>query len=298
MEIRQLKAFRAVSTLLSFSQAAKKLHYAQSSISAQIQSLEEDLGVRLFDRLGRRILLTEAGERLQIYADKILDLSEETRVEVAGTREPKGSLTIRIPETFGMYYLPHVVRLFRSRFSNVRLSFTTCAHEGLSEDLRKGVTDLAFLLTDSIRAADLELETLGFEHIKIVSGPEHPLVAKEVLHTRDLEGETVLLSKVDCSYRKLFLKILKEQNVQPASVIEFSSVAVIKQCVMEGVGITVLPQIAVIQDISQGRLVALPWEEDQLEVAILMIWYQDRWLSPTLTAFMDMTRTVLKMKND
>jgi len=295
MEIRQLKAFRTVSILLSFSRAAKQLHYAQSSISAQIQSLEEDLGVRLFDRLGRRVLLTEAGERLLQYADKILDLSEETRVEVAGTREPQGSLTIRIPETFGMYYLPHVVRLFRSRFSNVRLSFTTCAHEGLAKDLRKGITDLAFLLTDSIQAADLGLETLGFEHIKIVSGPEHPLAAKEVVHTQDLEGETVLLSKVDCSYRKLFQKILEEQNIQPASVLEFNSVAVIKQCVMEGVGITILPQIGVMRDISEGRLVALPWEEDHLEVAVLMIWYKDRWLSPTLSAFMDMTRTVLKM---
>ena len=74
----------------------------------------------------------------------------------------------------------------------------------------------------------------------------------------------------------------------------FRSVAVIKQCVMEGVGITILPEISVAQDIAHGRLVALPWEDEKLEVAVLMIWYKDRWVSPTLSAFMEMTRENLK----
>jgi len=130
-------------------------------VSAQIQTLEAELGVQLFDRLGRWILLTEAGERLLQYAGKILDLAEETRAEVTGTRQPQGSLTIRIPETFGVCRLPPVVKLFKSRFPKVRLSFTTCTHEGLAKDLRKGFTDLAFLMTESIQDADLELETLG-----------------------------------------------------------------------------------------------------------------------------------------
>ena len=68
----------------------------------------------------------------------------------------------------------------------------------------------------------------------------------------------------------------------------------IKQCVMEGVGIAILPEIAVAREIAQGRLAALAWEEGKLEVATLMIWYKDRWLSPTLSAFMDMTREILK----
>jgi DNA-binding transcriptional LysR family regulator len=294
MEIRQLRTFRSVAALLSFHRAAEQLHYAQSSISAQIQSLEAELGVQLFDRLGRRILLTEAGERLLQYAVKILDLAEETRAEVTGTRQPQGSLTIRIPETFGVCRLPPVVKLFKSRFPKVRLSFTTCAHEGLAKDLRKGVTDLAFLLTESIQDADLELETLGFESIRIVARPDHSLATKPVVRTQDLEGETILLSKVDCSYRRTFQQILNKKGVQPGASLEFSSVAVIKQCVVEGVGITILPEVSMADDIAQGRLAALAWEEDNLEVATLMIWYKDRWLSPTLSAFMEMTRKILK----
>lgn len=294
MEIRQLRTFQAVARMLSFNRAAERLHYAQSSISAQIQALEEELEVKLFDRLGRRILLTEAGERLLQYAGKILDLADETRAEVVRSKEPEGALTMRVPESFCVHRLPPVVKQFRSRFPKVRLSFITCAVENLQKDLRKGITDLAFLLTDSIQAADLEAEALGFEHIMLVASPGHPLAAKPEIQTRDLEGETILLSKADCSYRRSFEQILDQGNVRTGTTLEFNSVEAIKQCVMEGVGITILPEIAVAREIAYGKLTALTWGEGEMEVALLMIWYKERWLSPTLNTFMDMTREILK----
>lgn len=294
MEIRHLRTFRTVAALLSFNRAAEQLHYAQSSISAQIQALEAELDVQLFDRLGRRIRLTEAGERLMPFADKMLALAEETRAEVTGSQAPQGMLTIRIPETFGVCRLPPVVREFRSRFPGVRLAFTTCAHEGLAKDLRKGVTDLAFLLTESIQAADMAVETLGFESVRLVAGPDHPLAGKSVVRTQDLSGETLLLSKVDCSYRRTFERMLDAQKVRLGTLLEFNSVAVIKRCVAEGVGLSMLPEIGIRGEVDRGSLIVLPWEEDALEVATLMIWYQDRWLSPALRAFMETARAVLK----
>ncbi len=294
MEIRHLKTFRTVAQLLSFKQAAQHLHYAQSSISAQIQALEEELDVQLFDRLGRRILLTEAGSSLLNYAEKILDLADETRSEVAAAKELKGSLTVKVPETFGVHRLPPVIKRFRSRFPKVRLHFTTCTHEGLQKDLRKGVTDLAFLLTESFQAADLEADALGIENLILVAHPDHPLVKESVVHTKDLKGETLLFSKVDCSYRRTVESAFKIEKLRYDNTLEFNSVEAIKQCVMTGVGISILPEITVAKDISEGRLAPLFWNEGGLEVAALMIWYKDRWLSPTLKAFMETVRVVLK----
>jgi len=294
MEIRQLKTFKTVATLLSFTKAAENLNYAQSSISAQIQMLEEELDVKLFDRMGRRILLTDAGNSLLQYAVKILDLEEETRNEVSDTKQPQGSLTIRIPETFGVHRLPPVVKQFRDRFPKVRLNFITCAHEELQKDLRKGLTDLAFILAESIQAGDLITEALRIEPLTVVAHPNHPLARSPVVHTSDLAGETILLSKVDCSYRRSFQWTLNQEKVRPGSLMEFNSVAVIKQCVMEGVGITILPKITVAHDIAEGRMAALAWEEGELEVATLMIWYKEKWLSPALSAFMDIAREALR----
>ena len=293
MEIRQLRSFRTVANLLSFNKAAVNLHYSQSNVSAQIQALEEELGVQLFDRLGRRVQLTETGEQLLQYANKIVDLVEETHAEVAGGREPQGALTIRIPETFGVHRLPSVIKEFHSRFPKIQLNFITCAFEGLEKDLRKGLIDLAFVLAESIGASDLTAETVGFESVGIIASPDHPLTAKRTVHTRDLAGETILLSKVDCSYRKIFEKILDQEEVHQYTKLEFHSVEVIKRSVMAGVGITVLPEIAVAEEVGQKRLVILPWSEGKIEVAALMIWYRDRWISPTLKAFMEVTKKVM-----
>ncbi len=297
MEIRQLRSFRTVANLLSFNKAAVNLHYSQSNISAQIQALEEELGAQLFDRLGRRVQLTETGEQLLQYANKIVDLVEETHAEVAGGREPQGALTIRIPETLGVHRLPSVIKEFHSRFPKVQLNFITCAFEGLEKDLRKGLIDLAFVMAESIGASDLVAETVGFESVVIIASPGHHLAAKRTVHTRDLAGETILLSKVDCSYRKIFEKILEQEEVRRFTKLEFYSVEVIKGSVMAGVGITVLPEIAVAEEVARRRLVILPWSEGKIDVATLMIRYRDRWISPTLKAFMEVTKKVMAQSN-
>jgi DNA-binding transcriptional LysR family regulator len=295
MEIRHLRTFLTVAKLLSFNKAAESLHYAQSSISAQVQALELELGVQLFDRLGRRILLTEAGERLIPYAERIIDLAEETRTEIGNGREPEGSLTIRIPESLGIHRLPQVIHEFSTRFPRVRLNLTTCAHESLQKDLRKGVVDLAFLLAESFQAADLEGEALGFESLVLVANPRHPLAKKALVRTRDFEAYPLLLNRVDCSYRRVFERILEEAGVSPKPRGTFNSVETLKRCVTAGTGITILPEFAVSEDIERGRLVTLAWEEGNLEIAVLMIWSKGRWLSPTLHSFMEIARNRLKI---
>ena len=168
-----------MANLLSFNKAAGQLHYAQSSISAQIQTLEEQLGVQLFDRLGKRIQLTDSGTQLLQYANKILTWLTRLIGNHRGKRA--GRLPhVRIPETFGVHRLPPVLNAFHSRFPKVRLSFITCALEGLANDLRKGLTDLAFLLAESISAPDIEVESLGTESVVLVASPDHPLCARRV----------------------------------------------------------------------------------------------------------------------
>jgi len=294
MEIRQLRSFINVARLLSFNRAAKKMHYAQSSVSAQIHALEEELSVKLFDRLGKTIILTEAGERLVQYAEKITALEEETRSELKSEGQPRGSLTIRMPESLGIYRFPPVIKEFVSKHPGVRLNFTACTHEGLQQDLRKGVTDLGFLLTESINDADLEAEVLGFENIMLVAATGHPLTMKKQVRANDLMEETFLLSKVDCSYRRSFENILEAQGIPIQNTIMFNSVASLKECAIQGLGLTVLPKMAVAAEIASKKLAPVKWKDGQFEVAILMVWYKERWISPKQKAFMATTRSVIK----
>ncbi len=293
MEIRQLRTFCSVASLLSFNLAAKRLHYAQSSVSAQIQALEEELDVKLFDRLGRRILLTDAGSRLLEYAEKILDLADETIADLANENTPSGTLTIRVPETFAVHRLPPILKRFHQLYPKVRLRFTTCAYEGLQKDLRKGIINLAFLLTDSIIANDLKAEAVGVESLVIVAHPDNPLNKQKSVQTKDLAKETLILSKVDCAYRRLFQEIIDRDETKWDTILELNSVAAIKHCIMEGIGITIIPRVAVEKEISRGQLAIIPWSEGEIEIALLMIQYKEKWISPTMKAFMNVVREVL-----
>jgi len=293
MEFRQLKTFRTVATLLSFNRAAEALNYAQSTISAQIKALEEDLDVKLFDRLGKRVILSEAGERLSEYARKMLDIEAETLADVKGRTQSQGSLTIRVPQSICNNYLPEVLAEYRRRFPGVSLNFHTCAFHSLEHELQTGVTDLAFLLAESINSANLEAEPLSFERLLMISNVGHPLAKKSKVSIEELAGEPIFLAKADCGYRMVFEQMLTEAKVGPQTLLEFNSVEMLKACLVRSSGVTMIPEITVRAEIDRGELSILQWEDPHMETAILMIWHKAKWLSPSLRAFMDISRAVI-----
>ncbi|MFH0825190.1 MAG: LysR family transcriptional regulator substrate-binding protein, partial [Pseudomonadota bacterium] len=179
---------------------------------------------------------------------------------------------------------------FSGRFPSIRLNLINCAHESLPKELRNGAIDLAFLLAESFDATDMEVQALGVESLVLVASPSTPLADWELVLTRDLAGETLVLSKVDCSYRRLFERILEQEGVPLEATRSFHSVEFLKRCVTAGAGITILPEVAVAEEIERGTLARLNWEEDNLEISVLMIWSKGRWVSPTLSAFMEIAR--------
>ncbi len=197
MEFRQLKTFRVVADLLNFTRAAERLYMAQSSVSAQIRGLEQELEVKLFDRIGRRVLLTDAGKKLYAYARRIEGMTAAIRSEVAGEAYIHGSLTIRVPETLATAYMPAIVERFYSEHPHVGLNFINCSDRQLREELNSGRIDLAFLIIEAVNFGEVNLRMLKSEPLVLVSGPSHPLARKKRVRLRDLESRTLLLPKTD-----------------------------------------------------------------------------------------------------
>ena len=197
MELRQLRTFKVVADHLSFSKAAAKLHMAQSSVSAQIRLLEEELSLKLFDRIGRRVIITEAGTKLYGYARRMMEMTNEIQSEITGSENFRGSLTIRIPETLATVYMPGVVERFYKDNPQVKLKFINCADDQLREELNSGRIDIAFLMTDSINLKEVKVELLKTLDLVMIAGPAHSLVKKKVVKPDDLNQKTILLSKTD-----------------------------------------------------------------------------------------------------
>ena len=289
MDLQRLQTFRTVATLMNFNQAAGVLNSSQSTVSARIKTLENEIGVLLFKRIGKIVQLTEAGAKMLVYADKLLAIEEEALAEVAGRNATSGLLTIRMPQTVATHYLPRILSDYQPRFPGMRLDITSCALHSLEHELRIGTVDLAFIFADSITAKNLISEILHIEPLVVVSHPNHPLAAMKSVDFTDLEGQVLLLPKSDCGYRMEFEQTLAAKRVKPATVIEMNSIDAIKQTIQTGIGVTLIPEIAVRKEVGKGTLVKVRWVDD-METGVLMIRHKDKWCHPVLEAFMDTAR--------
>ena len=296
MEFRQLLTFRMVAETLSFSRTAQALNYVQSSVTAQIQALEEELGVRLFDRLGKRVALTDAGKRLLPYAEKMLHLSEEARSVVAGDDVPTGTLTITAPESICTYCLPEVLRQFRARYPQVKLLFRPDSFLDIRRSVSEGEVDLGFVIEERQYSNALNIEVLAPAPLYLLVSPDHHLADCSTVGSRALEGEQFLLTEVGCAYRNALERALNHEGVRISTHLAFEGVEAIKQCAIAAMGIAFLPALVVTRELEAGSLIALNWENQSFSALIQMLWHKDKWLSPALQAFLEVARDVLQPK--
>lgn len=294
MELRLLNTFVAVARFNSFTQAAEHLSYAQSSVTSQVQALESELGVRLFERLGKSISMTPEGEKLLPFAKQVLKLCDDARIAVAPAGALKGALVIGAPESLCAVRLVPLFTEFHNRYPEVELSlqFGGCTE---FEDLLGGnQIDIAFFLERKLNPPSLESVLEWPEPIALLAAPGHPLVRTAGIEPHDVQDILLILAETGCSYRTRFLQMLSDAGVTPKSTMESSSVQVMKQLAMSGLGITLLPRVAAIGELAEGKLVELTWAGPPFEMMMTQVMYhKDKWISPAMRAFIDLAGEML-----
>ncbi|REK63107.1 MAG: LysR family transcriptional regulator [Brevibacillus sp.] len=241
MEIKQLITFKHAAENLNFTQTAKLLNFAQSSVTAQIKALEDEIGKPLFERLGKRLILTEAGRTFKTYADKIIALSQEAVTAANGEEEISGTLTIGAQESQCTYRLPLILKEFKSAFPKVKLVFKPAHSDEIArKQLMEGLLDVAFFMDAWKPEGSLKVERLVKEELLLVAAPNQ---SKANFSIDDLKHETLLLTEAGCSYRNMFEESLKSLGIYSLHKIEFASIEAIKQCVIAGLGVALLPEI-------------------------------------------------------
>lgn len=289
MELRDLRTFVTLASLLNFNQTGKVLNAAQSTVSMRIKTLEDELDVRLFERLGRKVVLTESGLKLLQYARKMLEIEEEARASVRDNAA-SGNVTIKVPESLECHRMPGVLLAFRRKIPTSRVRILPCITGNVAEDLRRGVTDLAFVFAYEPSARDINAAFLGTDELVAVAAPEHPLVNMKMVEPADILKHSLLLAASDCSYRRTFEIFLSETANLPQPSVECDCVAAAISMVRAGLGLTILPKMAVRDHIAAGALRQLPLIGGPFETGVFMLWHKDKWLSPCLRDFMAVCR--------
>ncbi|OXM87895.1 LysR family transcriptional regulator [Paenibacillus rigui] len=283
MDLTYFHTFREVARKQSFTRVAEELGYAQSSITTQIQKLEKEYGVPLFERYGRSMRLTPPGEELLKFVIPMLELYAQSKETI--TQKSSGSFTIGTIDSLAAYYLPPYLQQLKQRVSGLSIQLYPESEAVILSKVKEGEYDVGLLLDQKFTDSSLTCVTIREEPLVLVAPYDHLLTRETVVKLEDLNGSEFIVSEGSCIYRSTFEKLLKDQGVTFRVGFELGSLEAIKQCVINGLGIALLPRIAVEEEVARGTLSTIPFQHPELSFFLHMIMHPRKWKSHALDTF-------------
>lgn len=288
MDIKQLQTFITLSELLNFRATAEKLNYSQSTVSDHIKNLEDEFNVKIFERLGRKVYLTDQGKNLIGPGQTILRNYEDIKQLYINSNEISGNLKIGAAESFCISWLPRVLKEYTSLYPKVDISLKMADCIDLPGLLENNSIDIAFGFNEESKKPYL-IQKLLFEDTAVfLSAPSHSLARFKSLSLYELEDNTLILPEVKCGYGLELKNLLKIHKINPGNLMEFNSIEVIKQCVKNNLGITLLPKMVVTKEVENGELLILPMKTDTVTIKGWMTYHREKWISPAMKALIDL----------
>lgn len=281
MDLHVLRIFKAVADNGGIARAAEKLHCVQSNVSARLTQFEKTLDIKLFHRVGNRLVITDDGVRLLDYADRLLSLAEEARLAITGQGAPHGKLHIGSMETAAALRLPPVLADFHRQHPQVELQLSTGPTNFLVEQVLGRHIDIA-LVGGPVDSAELGQMEVFEEELVLVTDLAHPTVVVP----QDVQNRTVLSFRSGCAYRNRLERWFEEGQVTP-NVMEFGAFETILSCVGAGMGVTLMPASLLIKRnlLATVRMHTLPARIARVKT--LLVWRKDRSRHAVRDAFID-----------
>lgn len=256
MDLTYLRTFREVAKRQSFTRAAEELGYAQSSVTMQIQKIEKEYGVPLIERHGRQLRLTPPGEELLKLFVEILDLYDRSKETIA--QQIGGTLTIGTIDSLAAFYLPPYLQQLRTKFPKLDIHLQTMQEANLLAKIKDGEVDIGLMLDRTTTDSLLDRTIIRDEPLVLIAPINHPLAQMDIVTLQDLNNCELIVSEESCIYRSLFENLLKEHGIIFRIGFELSNLEAIKRCVMNGLGIALLPKIVAEEEIERGTWPSCP----------------------------------------
>jgi DNA-binding transcriptional LysR family regulator len=284
LNLHRLRVFHAVARRESYSRAAEDLHISQPAVSKHVLDLEEELGTKLFHRLGRRIVLTEAGRLMADYAQRIFLLADEARralEELHGLE--RGRLHLGASSTPGNYLLPKALAAFQAKYPRLEMSLNIMASHDVVDRVIRQDMDLGFV--GATFAADLHVQPYMEDELVLILRPGHPLASVRTIPREALEQEIFVLRDAASGTRTVAEAELKTRGIAIRQMLELRSVEAVKQAVAEGLGISFISRYAIGLEVRHKVLAIAADRSLRFPRPLVMISRKDARLSPSALAF-------------
>ncbi len=289
MTITQLSTFLKIVELNSFSAAADSMGYAQSTVTTQIKQLEDELGCVLFERLGKTISLTPSGERLITYAEKMLQLERDIRLDVTDEENPAGVMKIGVSESLCISRFPQILMEYNKNNprTEIRIQFVT--HENIPDLLQKGELDMVYTLNPLVEDDRVKILHKKREKLAFYASPGHPMAGKSI-REEELKDVPLLLTGHNCNFRHMLVTDLEKNGISPKIVLETSSKEILKQFAAGGYGVAFIPEMTAETEVKDGKLKRLIWKGTDFPVYSQVLIHKDKHLNKAISSLADLIR--------
>jgi DNA-binding transcriptional LysR family regulator len=288
LNLKQLEAFYLVIKMGGYTKAAEELNVTQPAVTIQVKSLERSLNLKLIQQVGKRMQLTQAGETLHQYAEKIFDIVSDANAKMRDFKKLMGgTLQIGTTKNYARYIMPSLLSEFQRRFPRIKVILD----EGNSEDMAKSVlekkNELALISQLNL---DRKIKTIFFSTVEfvLVASPEHRFSQRKSISLRELNGEPVILREKGSGSRTAILKKFQEYGIWPSVIIEASSLDFIVGYVKQNKGVSFMFEPDIKEELEKGTLKVITIEEGNIIFFTDIIYHGEKSLSPPAQAFLKM----------
>ncbi len=286
MDFEQLRTFLEVSRQKSFSRAGEKLSLTQPAISAQVRSLETEVGAQLFDRSGGKVTFTAAGRVFEPFAEHCLDCHQHILLAVGEMqRTPRGEIAISANEATCLYVLPQVFTQFKQQYSRVGLNIIRADRSRTVEAILNREVDFGVIALP-VKDVRLTAEWLHKDELVLVAAPSHPLARAGKLRIEDVARHALLLPKQGRQREQIDL-LFSIRELKPTIAMELDSSELLKRFIAAGMGIGFAPRSNIAADEQAGTLKILAIEGVRLQRELALVFRKDKGLSRAAQAFLE-----------
>jgi DNA-binding transcriptional LysR family regulator len=284
LTLRQLQIFLVASRYASFARAAEELHLTQPAVSMQIRQLEETVGLPLFERIARKLSLTEAGEKLTHHASRILGAIKDAEDTMTSLKQAdSGSIAVGIVSS-ATYFAPKLLALFSHRYPKVDVNFSVGNRDALLRMLQDNAIDLAIMGRPPAEL-DVVTEPLAYHPQVIIAPLTHPLCEARRFDLQELRGDTFLLREPGSGTRMAAEEMFRKHLFTPRKVVTLGSNETIKQAVMAGMGVSLISLHTLALELRTREVATLDVNGTPIERTWHVVHLRSKQLSPTCTVF-------------
>lgn len=291
MDIRSLQVFLSVAKHLNYTRAGKEVHLSQPSVSVRIRQLETEIDLKLFEQLGKKIALTNAGQQFIPYARAVVSALDDARQaidELHGLE--RGALRIGASTTPGMYLIPHILAQFKNEHPLIEIQLRINDTRSVEEAVIRNEFDFGFV-GGHLTGDEVTVVPWMIDELVLIAPPAHHLAKKKSVKPRDLKQEKFIARGAGSATRAVTANHLNESDLQVHTIMEMENPESVKKAVQSGLGIAFISKFAVSTELKAKTLVAVPVTGLHIKRELKIVYRKDKHLSSAARSFIEMAKS-------